>query len=409
MVSRADSSSQNLPADPWVLVAGGFHYLGGMDRANAALAEYLCTSGHDVHLVSFRIDPELAADPRVTPYLVKRVLGSDLLNASRLDQRGREVAKAITMRHPRARVLVNGTNCDWPDINWIHYVHHAWPPYVRNAPLWYQAKAWASHWKNRRAEKRILPRARTLIANSERTRRDLIERIGLEATRVRTIYLGTDDDWKTITPEQRMRVRARYRIAPEQPLVIFVGAMGYDERKGFDTLWTAWKALCADPAWDGKLIAAGGGRALLKWRKAAAEARLVLRAGLIGFVENVSDLLAAADLLVSPVRYESYGLNVQEALVCGVPAIVSAVAGVAERYPMELGDLLLVNTEDAGELAMRIRNWRGRVEEFKRLTEPVAQRLRKYKWQDMATAIVGLAEEMRILNDQGPSSNTDTR
>jgi glycosyltransferase involved in cell wall biosynthesis len=395
VVGRADSSSQNLPTDPWVLVAGGFHYLGGMDRANAALAEYLCASGHDVHLVSFRIDPELAAHRRVTAHLVRRPMGSHLLNARRLDRRGREVARAMTARDPGTRVLVNGTNCAWPDLNWIHFVH-ARAGHSSDAPLWYKAKTVAGHWKDCRDEKRIPPTARMLIANSERTRQDLVERVGIDTARIHTIYLGTNDDWKTITPERRAKVRAQYGIAPEQPLIIFVGAMGYDERKGFDTLWAAWEELCADPSWDGELIAAGGGRALPKWRKAVANAGLERRTRLIGFVENVPDLLAAADLLVSPVRYESYGLNVQEALACGVPAIVSASAGVAERYPAELGDLLLVNPEEAGELAARIRNWRGKVEEFKRLTEPVAQRLRKYKWEDMAAAIVGLAEEMRI-------------
>ena len=114
-------------AAPWVMVAGDFVRTGGMDRANAALAEYLCASGHDVHLVSFRIDPELAANPRVTPYLVSRMMGSHLLNASRLNRRGREVARKVTARRPGTRVLVNGTNCDWPDLNWIHCVHHAWP------------------------------------------------------------------------------------------------------------------------------------------------------------------------------------------------------------------------------------------------------------------------------------------
>ena len=270
---------------------------------------------------------------------------------------------------------------------------------MRHAPLWYKAKASLAHWGDCRDERRILPRARILIANSERTRRDLIERIGVEARRVHTIYLGANDDWKTITTERRMRIRAQYGIRPERPLVIFVGAMGYDEHKGYDTLWAAWKALCADPGWDGELIAAGGGRALPTWRKAVAAAGLERRVRLIGFVDNVPNLLAAADLLVSPVRYESYGLNVQEALACGVPAIVSAAAGVAERYPAEMNELLLRDPEDARELVTRIRNWRRRIEEFKRLTAPVTERLRAYSWDDMAARIAGLAGDEDVVND----------
>jgi glycosyltransferase involved in cell wall biosynthesis len=376
----------------WVLVAGDFVHTGGMDRANAALAEYLCASGHDVHLVSFRIDPELLANRRVTPHRIHRMMGSHLLNAHRLDRKGREVARAITTRDARARVLVNGTNCDWGDLNWVHFVHHASVGHSTNAPLWFKAKAEAEHWKHCRDERRILPRARILIANSDRTRRDLIGQIKVAESRIHTIYLGANDDWKSITPDRRTKVRSDYGITAERPLIIFVGAMGYDARKGYDTLWASWRALCADSSWDGELIVAGAGRALPQWRKAAADAGLAARTRLIGFADNVPDLLSAADLLVSPVRYESYGLNVQEALVCGVPAIVSKTAGIAERYPAELRELLLTNPEDAQELASRIRIWRGRIEEFKRLTLPLAERLRQYTWNDMAAQIVDIAE-----------------
>ena len=381
--------------EPWVLVAGDFAHTGGMDRANATLADYLCASGRQVHLVGFRIDSDLAARPQARPHLAKQIAGSDLLSAGQLSRLGQRVAQVVLARYPDARVLVNGTNCDLPDINWIHCVHHAWARNVKNAPFWYKAKSALSHWIDCEREGRILPRARTLIANSERTRRDLIERVGVDPSRVHTIYLGTNEDWRTITPERRAIVRKRYRITPERPLVIFVGAMGYDEHKGFDTLWEAWKEMCIDPEWDAELLAAGSGRALPMWRKAIVKAGLERRVRLLGFIDNVPDLLAAADLLVSPVRYESYGLNVQEALTCGVPAIVTVSAGVAERYPPELTELLLVDPEDPVELAARLRRWYARREQFKRLTERLAVRLRQYSWRDMAERIVSLAENSK--------------
>ncbi|MBV8055276.1 MAG: hypothetical protein JO071_08570, partial [Deltaproteobacteria bacterium] len=36
--------------DPWLLIAEGFHSRGGMDKANAALANYLVSQGMPVHL-----------------------------------------------------------------------------------------------------------------------------------------------------------------------------------------------------------------------------------------------------------------------------------------------------------------------------------------------------------------------
>ena len=70
----------------------------------------------------------------------------------------------------------------------------------------------------------------------------------------------------------------------------------------------------------------------------------------LGFRRDVPDLLRACDALVSPTRYEAYGLNVHEALCCGLPALVSRSAGVAERYPAGLADLLIPDPDDPADL-----------------------------------------------------------
>jgi glycosyltransferase involved in cell wall biosynthesis len=379
-------------ARPWVIVADGIHHRGGMERANAALAEYLIASGAQVHLVSYTIDPALAANPMVMAHKVRLPAGSPMLGMCRLDRAGRRIANQVKTREPSARVVVNGTNCDWPDINWIHYVHHAWKARVDTAPLWYKAKASVERLINLRRERRILPRARILLANSERTRGDLLKYLQVEAERVHTVYLGTDDDWSGMTLARRDAARARLRQPTGVPLVIFVGAIGYDLRKGLDTLWRAWQELCSNPDWDARLIVAGGGRRVNAWKQAVARSGLAARTQIIGFTDKVSELLAAADLLVSPVRYEAYGLNVQEALSCGIPATVSANAGVAEKYSAELMELLISNPEDVHELVSCIRNWRAQMDKFKRLTAPIAKQLRLYRWSDMAAQIVELAQ-----------------
>ena len=46
----------------WLLIAGDFTPLGGMDRANHALASSLAAAaGREVHLVAHRVWPDLAA------------------------------------------------------------------------------------------------------------------------------------------------------------------------------------------------------------------------------------------------------------------------------------------------------------------------------------------------------------
>ena len=384
-------------AEPWVLVAGDFRREGGMDRANAEFAEYLCAAGATVHLVSFRVDAELAAHPNVHVYRAKRAAGAHFIAKRQLDRLGRAVAAEVTAQSPRARVVVNGVNCTWPDINWVHYVHREWMVSPSAAPLWFRLKHGVDSWSNSRKEFRVLTGARVLIANSERTRADLIRDLGVAPDRVHTVYLGCDSLWRTITPERRAAARAWLGEPPDRPLVAFVGAFGHDSRKGFDTMWRAWRSLCARAGWDADLIVAGGGRALRRWRERIAREGLDARVRMLGFTDRVADVLAAADLLVSPVRYESYGLNVQEAISCGVPAIVSRSAGVAERYPAELHDMLLPNPDDAHDLAERLLRWRAGIDEFKRRIAPLAVTLRAWTWRDMAAQMVAVVESAEMV------------
>jgi glycosyltransferase involved in cell wall biosynthesis len=387
-----DAAPSQPPARTWVLVAGDFHRAGGMDRANAELAQYLCAAGATVHLVSFRVDSALAAHPNVRVHRAARIAGSHFLARRQLDRLGRAVAAHVVARTPAARVLVNGANCQWSDLNWVHFVHRRWLATQPAAPPWFRLKHAVEGWSNSRKERRLLRSARIVIANSERTRTDLIRDVGVAANRVHTVYLGCGSEWQPVTPERRAAARATLGQPADRPLVAFVGAFGHDSRKGFDTLWSAWRALCARSDWKVDLIAAGGGRALPRWRSEIDRAGLAARVRLPGFSTGINQLLDAADLLVSPVRYESYGLNVLEALCSGVPAIVSRGAGIAERYPSELGDLLLPDPEDADDLVLRLLQWRGRIEEFKCKIKPLAETLRAWTWPDMAAQIVALAE-----------------
>jgi len=381
---------------PWVIVAGGFHAFGGMDKANAALAEFLLDRGTAVHLVAHRggVSPSLASRPGVTVHQVPLPAHSFLLGGPLLDRRGRAVARAVSATHPDARVVVNGGNCAWSDVNWVHSVHEAWPCVDDDAPTWFKVKNRVTKRLARRQESRALHGARVVIANSERTRRDLLERLGLPAHRVHTVYLGSDASVGPASPEERKRARQWLGVEPDRRLVAYVGTIGYDRNKGFDLLWSAWRRLHAQHGWGGAvdLVVAGTGGAERAWRAEIERAGLADHVRLLGFTLHVRDVLAAADLLVSPVRYEAYGLNVHEAICRGIPAIVSAQAGVAELFPTALRHLLLRDPEDIAQLADRLLRWRANAERWNERFAALGARLRSYRWQDMARKMVETVE-----------------
>lgn len=380
---------------PWVMVACGFHQRGGMEKANAALAGHLLDEGVRVHLVGHEVDPRLAERPGAEVHRVPRPGGSFLLGERLLERAGLAVARRVTAGHPGAPVLVNGGNCRWPDVNWVHSVHHAWPCVDPGAPAWFRAKNRLMKSSARRRERRAVGEARVVLANSEKTRLDLVRHLGVDAERVSVVYLGADPAWGPARPDERAAARGWLEVPGEGPVAAFVGALGHDRGKGFDLLLEAWSRLSADPAWDARLVAAGGGRGLDRWRGEVERRGLAGRVRLLGFTDRVGDLLAAADLLVSPTRYDAYGLAVQEAVCRGVPALVSARAGVAERYPPALREMVLPDPADVDDLVARLRGWRAEPERWRSAFRPLGEELRAHTWRDMARSIASVVARSR--------------
>jgi len=375
---------------PWVIVAGGFHQRGGMDRANAALAAYLLESGTPVHLVGHEVDQRFVEDRMATVHIVPRPRGLPGLSERLLGRTGIQVARATVARHPRARVVVNGGNCDWPDINWVHAVHASWPVVDSGAPWWTRGRnRWLKAAAVRR-ERTSLQRAELVFANSGTTRCALIERVGVTPGRIRTVYLGSDPSWTAATSEERTTARAALGLPLDRPVVLFVGAMGTDINKGFDVLWQSWLELAGSGRWDASLVVAGDGWRMPGWR---AEAARIADPNVrfVGFSPDVRSLLAAGDLLVSPVRYESYGLNVHEALCRGLAVMVTRSAGVAERFDDAMRESLLPDGIAPVQLTDRLRAWRTDVHGWRTRAAATGARLRARSWSDMAAELVAAA------------------
>ena len=373
-----------------LLVSGDFVCTGGMDMANYALASYLARSGVAVHLVAHRVAPELAGLPGVSWHRVVKPLNSYLLGSPLLDRVGRRWGRRLASRG--ARVVVNGGNCQWGDVNWVHYVHAAYAPVVATgATRAIKEKVARSHFLS--TERRALARARLTLVNSNRTGRDVVERLGAANEAVHTVYYGVDAErFGSINARERAEARAELGWPADRRVLLFIGALG-DRRKGFDLLFRTWEELCAQPEWDVDLAVVGTGAELPLWVERTAEAGLGQRIRFMGFSRNVPRLLAAADALVHPARYEAYGLGVHEALCRGLPAIVSASAGVAERYPSRLHPLLIAETDTHAALRACLVWWRANHARAADDIRPFAEELRRWTWDSMASRIRALIDD----------------
>ena len=371
----------------WLIVAGDFTPLGGMDAANHALARYLA-SRDEIHLVTHRAWPDIEALPTVTVHRVWRPWNRHLLGSPLLSRTGRRVWRRL--RGSGVHVVVNGGNCPLAGVNWVHYVHAAYSASAAGS-LGRRTKSAFTYTRDLAAERLALRDARLIVCNSRRTRDDVVARLGIDPSRTRVVYYGSDPvRFALATGAERAEARRALACRADRPLLGFVGALG-DRRKAFDSLFEAWRALCKRPEWDADLVVVGTGAERALWEQRAREGGMGDRMRFLGFRDDVPAVLAALDGVVHPARYEAYGLAVHEALCRGVPALVSATAGVAEHYPPALADLLIGNPDDREEIRTRLQMWRRDLERWRAAVVPVSASLRARTWDAMAAEMADCA------------------
>lgn len=370
---------------PYLLVTGDFKKTGGMDRANYALAHYLAHQGYPVHLVAHTAASELLTYDNVAFYPVPKPLNSYLLGSFGLNRTGQAIARSVSAQG--GRVIVNGGNCNWHDINWVLHVHAADGLYPPSGVL-QRWKRYIDYQLALRDERRIVPQATLVLTECDRNRVDIIERLKVPEANVKRVYLGIDAErFKPLPAHERQRVRQSLSLPGDRPLILFVGALG-NRRKGFDVLFQAWQRLNPMPTWDAMLVVVGRGGEAMTWQQRAIATGMETTMTFLGFVPQLAELMAACDLLVLPSRYEGYALVAQEALCCGIPALVSLASGIAERYPATLSHLLLPDPENVTDLVERLLHWRGAIATIQAHIQPFATELRQFTWNHMAQHII---------------------
>ena len=369
--------------DDWLLIAGDFTPLGGMDRANHALALGLAARGHRVSLVTHRAWDDL--EGRVHTARVPRPRGSHLLGGPILASAGGRAARAA-----RGRVVVNGGNASARDIVWVHYLHAAHRPvFGREAG---SVRVAAAHRYYLRRERAALRAARYVVCNSVRTADAVSAAYGVEPSKLRVVYYGCDGSaFAPVNQAARADARRRLDWREDRPTALFIGALG-DRRKGFDRLFEAWLRLSKGNTWDVDLAVAGTGRELAAWTSRA-RAHGLSSIRFLGFREDIATVIAASDVVVHPSRYEAYGLGVHEALCRGLPAIVSASAGVSERIDGPIRTLLVQDPESASEIAERLQSWRGSHATYRAAAAALGHSLRQRSWDDMVGDFVAAVAE----------------
>ena len=189
--------------------------------------------------------------------------------------------------------------------------------------------------------------AAQIIATSEMEQQELIED-GVPAAKIVVRYNGIDPDAYASLP-RRGGFRAKWRVSPDEPLILFLGRL--IPRKGADVLIEAFAQACPDSGW---LVIAGPEgepryRAYLEKcaRECAAASRIVFTGPL--YDEEKKAALADADLFVLPSRYENFANAPAEAMACGIPVIITDTCGIRSLVDGQAGLIVAPEKEALGE------------------------------------------------------------
>jgi glycosyltransferase involved in cell wall biosynthesis len=141
--------------------------------------------------------------------------------------------------------------------------------------------------------------------------------------------------------------RRRYAIAPERPVIAYVGRVAFEKNIDFLLHVTA-RVKTVIP--DILFIVSGEGPALASLRERARNLGLAGETLFVGYLDRGGPLLdcyRAADVFVFASRTETQGLVLLEAMALGTPVVSTAVMGTRNVLREGEGALVVPEDEDA--------------------------------------------------------------
>jgi glycosyltransferase involved in cell wall biosynthesis len=182
---------------------------------------------------------------------------------------------------------------------------------------------------------------------------------GLPRPRIRQVPNGIDTDrFAPATLEDRRRLRERFQLSGDRPVIVFVGFFSSDKQPR--VLFDAWVRLRTSAGIDADLVYVGAtaspyfevdDRIAGDMRSEAAQRGWADRLVLVGSTHDVQDYLRAADLFALPSRREGLPVALLEAMACGLPCVASDLSGSTDAIIENGRNGVLVPVGDSNAFA----------------------------------------------------------
>jgi D-inositol-3-phosphate glycosyltransferase len=242
-------------------------------------------------------------------------------------------------------------------------------------------------------ERQAIRRADAILTTSSHEGGFLERYYSAERERIHTVPCGVD--LGLFQPRDREACRRTLGLPANTPVLLWVGRL--EKLKGVDILVDALAQLEVPDAL--LLIAGGDERAEVLKAELMAQAARAGVARQVRFVGSVPhhqlpDYYSAADVVVVPSYYESFGLVAVEAMACGTPVVASRVGGLVSTVEDGVTGFLIpwrCPEPFAEKIEVLLRN-----PELRSRFGASAQRsVERFGWSRVATEVAGFYEHVR--------------
>ena len=255
-----------------------------------------------------------------------------------------------------------------------------------------------------RSECHLCSVADRITANTSVEKTQLVRLYGAGSSRIRVVPPGVD--LARFRPIEQSYARKVIGIPAHQRLILFAGRI--ERLKGIDALFRAIAMLRerrTDWDWGKVSVAVIGGDPSAAGQQANEEmARLHALRSALGLDDVIAflgardqDVLqyyyAAAEVLVMPSHYESFGMVALEAMACGTPVIASDVGGLSTLVQHNKTGLR-VRANDPGALARAIEQLLDDDALRRRMGHAAACYAEDYSWQRVVDLLLNVYGEL---------------
>jgi UDP-glucose:(heptosyl)LPS alpha-1,3-glucosyltransferase len=307
---------------------------GGAEKYAGMLVRWLAASGHEVHVFSRIVDEEEL--PAGITFHGVRPTALPGMGWMRAYQFGAASAKALSKHqfdlivgfvkvwYQNAYVAVGGAH----PASLVHNSQRFRNPIARG--LWWMTKLLSpKQWIFKSIERKQFGGMHQpfIIAPSQLTARHFEYYHGISRHRIAVVPNGIDSvppmDW---LEHERTVFRRRNNLANEDVAVLFA-AHNY-ALKGLEPLLRSFAPVARAHA-NARLLVCGG-RQSGRYRRLAQRLQIADKVQFLGFVDDIREAFAGADLFAFPTFYDPCSLVVPEAMSAGLPVITTEQNGAAD-------------------------------------------------------------------------------